>query len=836
MPTLIIDGQRIEVERGVKVIDAAEQLGIMIPRFCYHKALGAVGACRMCGVKFLDGPLEGIHMSCMVDAVDGMIISTTDPEAMEFRKYVIEWLMLHHPHDCPVCDEGGHCLLQDYTVSGGHGLRRYPGKKRTYRDQYLGYLVRHEMNRCIHCYRCVRYYQEYSGYRDLGTFQIGSRVFFGRFADGALESPFAGNLIDICPTGVYLDITSKYRVRRWDMERGASVCIHCSLGCSTVAGARYREILRQEGRLNEQVNGYFICDRGRFGFQYESHENRPRTARIDGVETEINQAINTAAKKIDDIIQNIGPEAVACLGSSRSSLETQAMLDDFCRRKNIHKPVYFLNDSIAKKVKDAVSRLDLQLALSMKDIEKADFILALGVDAINEAPMLALAMRQAARNGAKVAVADPRPINLPLEFEHFALLPENLKSFLFAVIKDTIKIKSELNIDEFKLKSNVYDFLKALTEGLSFDQDMLDRIKVLAEMLQQSRKPAFICGTQVVTESLPDAVADVAQLFSETKEKSGLFYVFPAANSFGAAVWNNSEKRSFEDILKEIEQGRIKALIVVESNPLYYFPDRKRLVDAIKKLEILLVLDYLPSPTVNRANMFIPSQTIFESGGSYINQEGRIQYANPIHRVGIPVYQHSQGSHPPRIYGLGIPGNDPMPSWEILARISGKISADTAATESLKHFENIRHPSFNLLPEKDYPFDNISVLPQKSRVEPFSRSLKKDLIPVGNLIKLLLVDWTFGTEVLSAFSEPTCKVESPPVVYMHPVDAKLAETAEAEKIHLSLPGGSLEVRLELKENMARRIIVLPRHRRLEWQKCNSYDEWMAVYQTIYPAE
>jgi len=244
MPTLIIDERRIEVAQGVKVIEAAEQLGIMIPRFCFHKALGSVGACRMCAVKFVDGPVRGIRMSCMEDVRDGMVVSTTDPEAVEFRQYVIEWLMLNHPHDCPVCDEGGHCLLQDTTVSGGHGLRRYQGKKRTYRDQYLGYLVGHEMNRCIHCYRCVRYYQEFSGYRDLGAFQIGSRVYFGRFSDGPLESPFAGNLIDICPTGVFTDLPSRYRVRRWDMERGPSVCIHCSLGCNTIAGARYREVLQ----------------------------------------------------------------------------------------------------------------------------------------------------------------------------------------------------------------------------------------------------------------------------------------------------------------------------------------------------------------------------------------------------------------------------------------------------------------------------------------------------------------------------------------------------------------------------------------------------------------
>jgi NADH-quinone oxidoreductase subunit G len=242
MPTLTIDNRKIDVPAGTKVIEAAERLGIMIPRFCFHPALGSVGACRVCAVAFKEGPIKGIQMSCMIDAQAGMVVSTTDAEAVDFRRHVIEFLMLNHPHDCPVCDEGGHCLLQDLTVAGGHGLRRYRGLKRTHNNQDLGPLVQHEMNRCIQCYRCSRYYQEFTGYRDLGVTGIGSRVYFGRSAPGVLESPFAGNLIDICPTGVYTDKPSRYVGRRWDFQRQPSVCIHCSLGCNLVASARYRQI------------------------------------------------------------------------------------------------------------------------------------------------------------------------------------------------------------------------------------------------------------------------------------------------------------------------------------------------------------------------------------------------------------------------------------------------------------------------------------------------------------------------------------------------------------------------------------------------------------------
>ena len=263
MPQLIIDDREIEVPEGTKVIEAAGKLGIMIPRFCYHPGLGSVGACRVCAVKFVEGPFKGVQMSCMIDAKDDMVVSTTDEEAVDFRQYVIECLMLHHPHDCPVCDEGG------------HGIRRYQGLKRTYEDQYLGPLVQHEMNRCIHCYRCSRFYQEFAGYRDLGVMQIGNRTFFGRYQEGILESPFTGNLSDICPTGVYTDKPSRFFGRRWDYERAPSLCINCSLGCHTIASSRYREVVRQEARYSEAVNGYFICDRGRHGFYYTSSRDVP---------------------------------------------------------------------------------------------------------------------------------------------------------------------------------------------------------------------------------------------------------------------------------------------------------------------------------------------------------------------------------------------------------------------------------------------------------------------------------------------------------------------------------------------------------------------------------
>src|SRR6478736_4648719 len=203
MATILIDNRRYEVPGRQNLLAACLSLGFNLPYFCWHPAMGSVGACRQCAVKqFRDEhDTHGrVVMACMTPVADGTRLSIDDPEATAFRQSIIEWLMTNHPHDCPVCDEGGECHLQDMTVMTGHDYRRYEFKKRTYRNQYLGPFVNHEMNRCIQCYRCVRYYRDYAGGDDLNAFALRNMVFFGRHEDGVLENEFSGNLVEICPT------------------------------------------------------------------------------------------------------------------------------------------------------------------------------------------------------------------------------------------------------------------------------------------------------------------------------------------------------------------------------------------------------------------------------------------------------------------------------------------------------------------------------------------------------------------------------------------------------------------------------------------------------------
>ena len=254
MPKVYIDGTEYEVKPGRNLLEAALDLGLDLPYFCWHPAMGSVGACRLCAVKVFkdESDTRGkILMACMTEAVDGARFSIKDPEAAEFRRYVIEWLMTNHPHDCPVCDEGGECHLQDMTTMCGQVYRRFRFRKRTYTNQYLGPLVNHELNRCIQCYRCVRFYRDLAGGRDLNYFGSKNRIYFGRQEDGVLESEFSGNLVEVCPTGVFTDKTyDGHYTRKWDLETAPSVCIHCGLGCNTIPGARYDMLRRVTARYN----------------------------------------------------------------------------------------------------------------------------------------------------------------------------------------------------------------------------------------------------------------------------------------------------------------------------------------------------------------------------------------------------------------------------------------------------------------------------------------------------------------------------------------------------------------------------------------------------------
>ena len=336
MVKITVDGKSYEVKPEKNLLETCLSLGIDIPHFCYHPALGSVGACRLCAVKKFkdkDDTKGRIVMSCMEPVTEGLIVSVEDQEARSFRAAVIEGLMTNHPHDCPVCDEGGECHLQDMTIMSGHTYRRFDFPKRTYVNQDLGPFINHEMNRCIQCYRCVRFYRDYAGGKDLNVFASRNHVYFGRHKDGTLENEFSGNLVEVCPTGVFTDKTlKKHFTRKWDLTNAPSVCVHCSVGCNTIASERYGSLRRIMSRYNGAVNGYFICDRGRFGYEFVNDEKRIKTAWLHLNKEDDQKQVNE--EELFSYLNNSFSKAknIIGIGSPRATLEVELCFNDTCRK------------------------------------------------------------------------------------------------------------------------------------------------------------------------------------------------------------------------------------------------------------------------------------------------------------------------------------------------------------------------------------------------------------------------------------------------------------------------------------------------------------------------
>jgi NADH-quinone oxidoreductase subunit G len=562
MPKLIIDNIPVEVPEGTSVLEAAQSVDIPIPHFCWHPALGKAGACRVCAVKMVDGPVKGIQMSCMLPVQDGMVVSTNDPEAMAMRRHVLEWLMINHPHDCPVCDEGGECQLQDYTIAGGHGIRRYTGPKRTHTNQYLGPYIQHEMNRCIQCYRCARFYQEYAGGTDFGALGSAQKVYFGRFRDGQLHSPFSGNLVDICPTGVFTDSTARFRARYWDYDMTPSICQGCSLGCNVTPAARYRELLKIIARPNRAVNGWFICDQGRFSPATEvNHPQRPRIPLVDGRETTWDEALDALELRIKEVKEQYGPGSIAVVGSTRLSLEAAVLLPRVAEITKAGAVCYFYDEADAGRSTAAVTHRSAANAVSMAELAQADCIALVDVDLLAEGPMMALAVRQAWRQGASIfLVGGQAPLAQAQTVGIKAMRVDSWEDISFSTFKKPVVIcgtrhNSPETIEQF-MQSGV-GTVCLLSGPNTFGCALLAReheAVTLAQALAHGKIQAVIAVEADIPAQLLEAIAFVAVLdWRHTETVASARIVLPTTawvEMDGTCINNEGRAQRFKKVMQ----------------------------------------------------------------------------------------------------------------------------------------------------------------------------------------------------------------------------------------------------------------------------------------------
>jgi NADH-quinone oxidoreductase subunit G len=431
--------------------------------------------------------------------------------------------------------------------------------------------------------------------------------------------------------------------------------------------------------------------------------------------------------------------------------------------------------------------------------------------------MLALALRQAYRKGATVAVIDPRPVSLPFPFIHLPVAVGEINLFLSLLVKRSMDRSGIEN-----LGAAVLQFYDSIPEKSDLDPRLEDRLSSVILKLRGCRNPVLVCGTDIVRETTPSLAADHALLLQTAKGQAGLFYLMPGANAFGAALLS-SGKNSFVETVEGIEKGSVRALLLLESDPFWSFPDEERLKRAIDKVDFLLVLDYLPSRVTQEATIFLPTRALFETDSSFINQEGRVQRAFFIHHGGIPVEQLTGGNHPLRSFRSDIPGGEPEAAWEILSKLAAALSknGDGISGNGLRDWLMQEHSSLANILSGDDLLKGVRIHSDRWNEPPFSlegfigQEEKRD--PKDRL-ELMIVDRTFGTEELSSYSKYSGQAEDEPSLLIQAEEAVRLNLGADDRIILALDGGSLEVKVHPVENMARGVMVLPRHRQLSWQK------------------
>ncbi|MEX1196898.1 MAG: NADH-quinone oxidoreductase subunit NuoG [Pseudohongiellaceae bacterium] len=630
MATIHVDGRAYEVDGADNLLQACLSLGLDIPYFCWHPAMGSVGACRQCAVrqyKDEDDTRGMLVMSCMTPAKDQTRIAIKDEEARQFRASIIEWLMIHHPHDCPVCEEGGHCHLQDMTVMTGHDRRRYRFRKRTHRNQYLGPFIAHEMNRCITCYRCVRFYNDYAGGGDLGAFGAGDNIYFGRQQEGVLQSEFSGNLTEVCPTGVFTDQThSDHYTRKWDLQFAPGICHQCAVGCNTSPGERYGEIRRIENRFHGDVNGYFLCDRGRFGYGYVNRDDRPlqpQRGSRDGsepVSVGVEEALSHAGQVLREARRVIG------IGSPRASLESNHQLRRLVGEENF-------STGISATEQDCLALMDsLQRGSGLKtptlrEVEEHDAILVLGEDPIQSAARLGLSLRQAAL-GRQQELAGQRGIptwnaeavkSIGQDSYHPLFVAWPAATGLDAVARSRLALAPD---DIARLGFTVAHFIDDCAPAVEdIEAPLREAAREIADALLAARRPLVVSGGSLENRAILEAAGNVAHALAQRERDGGLLLVRREANSTGVSLMGGLP---LDHALDEVTGGRADTLVVLENDPYQRLPSET--VDAaLQAAEHILVLDHQMTPTVQRADLTLPAASFAEADGTLVSLEGRAQ-------------------------------------------------------------------------------------------------------------------------------------------------------------------------------------------------------------------
>ncbi len=658
--TIVIDGREVAATEGEMLHDAAARGDVEIPVFCYEPKLGdPVGACRMCLVE-----IEGVpklQTSCSTPVRDGMVVHTRTDHVKQAQNAVVEFLLVNHPLDCPVCDKGGECPLQDIAMGWGPGKSRVTDPKRHFQKPIeLSPLIAIDRERCILCYRCVRFSQEVSEDDQLQLLERGDRTFVGTFDDRPYVSPFHGNITDLCPVGALTSYTYRFRARPWDIEQAGSVCTLCPSQCNVSFTVRDEQVKRVVSRDNPDVDDGWLCDRGRYGFEMFAAQQRVTGPRLRSGPASWDEAI-----------------AKAAVGSNRPSAKVAAIVGDASNeesylvqrilREALGSP-HIESRAAAGPGRDTLLRLARpELAAQVRDIDDADAILVVGSDPLHSSPILDLRIRKALRrSGARLALATDRPTSLDGGAGAATRYAPGGATLFLSELAACLRLGSE--------------------HGTA---------SPVADVLRDAERTVIVWGERIGREGdgALTALLDVAAALGlEGQDGSGLLEIPELSNArglreagclpdAGPGLTNTAAGKDTEAIRAGLEAGELKSLVLFGVDPLRDFPDTAAWDRALTAADHLVVFSTFENATTAKADVVFPLETHAEKDGTVTHPDGRLQRVRP---------------------SAGRPG-DIRPNWGVLAELSLALGHDTGIDSQPSAFAALTSavPFYNGITDSD---------------------------------------------------------------------------------------------------------------------------------------
>jgi NADH-quinone oxidoreductase subunit G len=661
-----IDGKAVEVEHGSTIIEAADKLGIPIPRFCYHKKLSVAANCRMCLVqveKFAK-PLP----ACATPVSDGMKIFTRSEAAVDAQKSVMEFLLINHPLDCPICDQGGECELQDIAVGYGASKTRYAEEKRVVLNKNIGPLVSTDMTRCIQCTRCVRFLKEVGGMMELGLINRGEHAEITAYVDKSVDSELSGNIIDLCPVGALTSKPFRYTARSWELARRSTISAHDALGSQLEMHVKNNRVMRTIPREKESINECWISDRDRFAYEGLNSEERltvPMIRRGDQwVETDWQSALEFASSRIKDAVARESGNALGVLVSPNSTMEEGYLAKKIARELGC--------GNVDHRLRRSDFRLDGHfqgtpwMGCNIPDVQEMDRVLIIGSNLRNEHPLLTHRLRQAVRlNAAEISVVnalDDDPL-MRVAFKS-TCSPDDTINFLLQLLKAmsglqrlSLCLPPTLNglLGDVVVSASAQAMAESLA-GHGKDYDLVNpRSAVfLGNMAQQQPRYSEIYSLAEAISALCGATFGV---LSEAANRVGLDLarVLPSSGALNARTM--------------LEQPR-SAYLLVNVEPELDCHNAQLVNQALASAGCVVAMTAYKSSALREADVLLPVTPYTETSGTFMSMEGRVQSFTAVAK---PLGEARPGWKVLRVLGnlLGLCGFDYDSSEQVKNEIFG---------------------------------------------------------------------------------------------------------------------------------------------------------------------